>query len=88
MDECPVCLEPLEGTIVTLGCCHNHVHIQCYVEKCPLCRTPLPKPEHVVVPVTVPVVVQMHRPPKYTHVAPLLGSLLGIGLVISIVIRN
>jgi hypothetical protein len=86
--ECPVCLEPLEGTIVILGCCRNRVHIQCYVEKCPLCRASLPKPEHVAVPVPVPVVVQVPRPGKFAHVAPMFGALLGVGLVITISYRT
>ena len=57
MDECPVCLEPLSGTLVHMGCCNNRVHIQCYLPKCPLCRANLPAPraEHVIVPVPVPV---------------------------------
>ena len=88
VDECPVCLEPLEGTVVHLGCCRNRVHIQCYVEKCPLCRTHLPIPEHVAVPVPVPVVIQTTRSSKYAHVAPLFGALLGAGLVISIISRS
>lgn len=56
-DECPVCLEALTGTVVTLGCCKNQLHVQCYVSPCPLCRAPLPevRAEHVVVPVPVPV---------------------------------
>ena len=41
--ECPVCLEPLSGTVVHLGCCNNQVHIQCYLPKCPLCRAELQK---------------------------------------------
>jgi len=62
MDECPICLEPLSGTVVEHGCCHKKVHIQCYVIKCPMCRAELPAPtharappQHVVVPVPVPV---------------------------------
>lgn len=58
MDECPVCLEPLLGTVVHLGCCKKQVHIQCYIPKCPLCRADLPTPpnhppQHVIVPVPV-----------------------------------
>jgi len=44
MDECPICLEPLVGTVVHMGCCKNRVHIQCYVTTCPLCRAQLPGP--------------------------------------------
>lgn len=57
MDECPVCLEPLVGTVVHLGCCKKQIHIQCYVPKCPMCRADLPSPplseRHVIVPVPV-----------------------------------
>ena len=65
MEECPVCLEALSGTVVHLGCCKKQVHIQCYVTKCPLCRSDLPvpihavQPQHVIVP--VPVAVQPSR---------------------------
>ena len=59
MDDCPVCLEPLTGTVVHMACCKNKVHIQCYVPKCPLCRSilPLPRnaePNQIIVPVPVP----------------------------------
>jgi len=48
-----VCLEPLAGTVVHLGCCNNQLHIQCYLPKCPLCRAELPVPTtlHTIVPV-------------------------------------
>ena len=86
LPECPVCLEPLEGTIVTLGCCHNRVHIQCYVEKCPFCRVQLPKPEHVSVPVPVPTVPPPQtRAQKLVIVFPAIGSLFAVGLVMVIV---
>jgi hypothetical protein len=83
MDECPVCLEPLEGTIVTLGCCHNRVHIQCYLDTCPLCRSRLPKPEHVIVPVPVAVIVpqQPTRGQRVLVMFPALGGILTIGLI-------
>jgi hypothetical protein len=84
--ECPVCLEPLTGTVVTLGCCHNRVHIQCYLEKCPLCRAQLPKPEHVVVPIPVPAVPPPQtRAQKLVIVFPAIGSLFAVGLVMVIV---
>jgi len=57
MEECPICLEPLHGTVVHLGCCKKQVHIQCYVSTCPMCRAELPSPplseRHVIVPVPV-----------------------------------
>ena len=73
MDECPVCLEPLTGTIVHLGCCNKQVHIQCYITKCPLCRAELPSPpftspQHVIVP--IPVAVQ--QPPSRTRTSVLI----------------
>jgi len=54
MDECPVCLEPLVGTVVHLGCCKKQVHIQCYVTRCPMCRAELPSPPlSVIVPIPI-----------------------------------
>ena len=66
MDECPVCLEPLAGTVVHLGCCRKSVHIQCYTTKCPLCRAELPEPIHAQPPpqhIIVPVPVEIHPLP-------------------------
>lgn len=85
--ECPVCLEPLEGTIVTLGCCHNRVHIQCYLDKCPFCRSQLPRPEHVIVPVPVPVPAippPQTRTQKLIVVFPAIGTLMAIGMIMVI----
>ena len=66
MDECPVCLEPLMGTVVHLGCCKKQVHIQCYVTTCPMCRAELPSPplsdRHVIVPIPV-----FPPPPRQTN---------------------
>lgn len=88
MEECPVCLEPLTGTVVTLGCCRNSVHIQCYVEKCPLCRAPLPRPEHVAVPIPVAVVIQEPiRTQKLNQIRHMVMTLLTVGLIISITNR-
>ena len=63
MEECPVCLESLTGTVVHLGCCKKQLHIQCYVNKCPMCRAELPSPPSlsVVVPVPVAVPVQTRQ---------------------------
>ena len=62
MEECPICLEPLTGTVVNLGCCKKQVHIQCYITRCPMCRAELPAPpnypsQHVLVP------IPMENPP-------------------------
>ena len=61
MEECPICLEPLLGTVVHLGCCKKQVHIQCYISRCPMCRAELPEPpfstsQHLIVPIPVPYV--------------------------------
>jgi hypothetical protein len=90
MEECPVCLEPLTGTVVQMGCCHNKVHIQCYLPKCPLCRSilPLPRntePNQIIVPVPVPVPREPTRFQKCLVVVPALGSIFAVGLVMVIV---
>ena len=44
MDECPVCLEPLSGTITIVGCCKKSFHAGCLNKciqaknQCPMCR--------------------------------------------------
>lgn len=59
MEECPVCLENLSGTLVHMGCCKKMVHIQCYTLKCPMCRADLPapihatEPQHIIIPVPI-----------------------------------
>lgn len=80
MEECPVCLEPLEGTIVNLGCCKNKLHIQCYVNKCPFCRAELPSP-HVVVPVPVPV-VQRQQLTNFQKILPTLAVTAGLTIYV------
>ena len=60
MDECPVCLSPLSGTITTVGCCKKQFHTQCLLKctdqknECPMCRAGnvIEKYQEVVVPVT------------------------------------
>ena len=43
--ECPICLDPLQGSITTIGCCKQSMHLECLVKcmkhnlNCPLCRT-------------------------------------------------
>ena len=73
MDECPVCLEPLTGTVVHLGCCKKQVHIQCYVTRCPMCRAELPSPplseRHVIVPVPV-----FPPPPRQTNAQKVMAT--------------
>ena len=84
--ECPVCLEPLIGTVVQMGCCHNKVHIQCYLSKCPLCRAPLPlprntEPNQIIVPVPVAVTREPTRVQKIMVVFPAVGTLFAVGLI-------
>jgi hypothetical protein len=87
MDECPICLEPLAGTVVHLGCCKKQVHIQCYVSRCPLCRTELPLPVHTVPApshVIIPVPVQV-PPNRWRFIMRLLiSSAISAGLAVFI----
>ena len=82
MDECPVCLEPLTGTIVQMGCCKNKVHIQCYVTKCPLCRAALPpprstEPNQIIIPIATQPTTQPH---KAITILKIGGVLVAVGL--------
>ena len=44
MEECPICTEPLTGTLAILGCCKKVIHVECLVKcmkqklDCPMCR--------------------------------------------------
>ena len=82
--ECPVCLEPLSGTVVHMGCCKKMVHVQCYTVKCPMCRADLPvpihavQPQHVIVP--VPVVYQSSEGKVARVIVGLIGLIGGLVL--------
>ena len=45
VDECPICLLPLDGTFTTVGCCKKQFHTECHIKciqqknECPLCRS-------------------------------------------------
>jgi hypothetical protein len=45
MEECPICIEPLTGTLATLGCCSKVMHVECFIKcmkmklDCPMCRS-------------------------------------------------
>jgi hypothetical protein len=85
--ECPVCLEPLSGTVVHMGCCKKMVHIQCYTIKCPMCRADLPVPIHAVQPqhiiVPVPVVYSGDRKEKVVRsIIGLIGLIGGVTLLV------
>lgn len=62
MEDCPICYEPLDGTLVTIGCCKKMFHMDCYTKcmyakpSCPMCRT-----NHVYI---VPSVTVMVHPQK------------------------
>ena len=42
--ECPICTDPLTGSVATLGCCKKVLHVECLVKcmkqnlNCPMCR--------------------------------------------------
>ena len=44
MEECPICLLPLSGSVTTVGCCRKQFHTGCIVKctqdknDCPMCR--------------------------------------------------
>ncbi len=88
--ECPVCLEPLSGTVVHMGCCKKMVHIQCYTVKCPMCRADLPVPIHAVQPhpshiiVPVPVVYQSRE--RNSKIARSIIGLIGVVGIMAIVV--
>jgi hypothetical protein len=87
--ECPVCLEPLIGTVVHMGCCKKMVHVQCYTVKCPMCRADLPvpihavqsHPSHIIVP--VPVVYNGERNSK---IARSIIGLIGVAGIMAIIV--
>jgi len=45
MEDCPICTDPLTGTLATMGCCQKVMHVECLVKcmkeklSCPMCRT-------------------------------------------------
>jgi hypothetical protein len=60
MEECPVCLVPLSGSITTVGCCKKQFHTECLLKcttqknECPMCRSvQVIQGQAVVVPVPV-----------------------------------
>jgi hypothetical protein len=86
-EECPVCLETLSGTVVQLGCCKKQVHIQCYITKCPMCRSDLPAPIHALEPqhVIVPVPVAVHHVRKLSVLPAIFGTIVVAGMCLFIV---
>jgi hypothetical protein len=86
--ECPVCLEPLIGTVVHMGCCKKMVHVQCYTVKCPMCRADLPvpihavqsHPSHIIVP--VPVVYQSRE----GKIARTIIAFIGVACIMAIIV--
>lgn len=89
MEECPVCLEPLTGTVVNMGCCRKSVHIQCYVTQCPLCRAELPlpvhaqaPPQHVIIPVPVEIQPTITRGRIIIANTGLFVGILGLAIII------
>jgi hypothetical protein len=43
-EECPICLSPISGTVITVGCCKKQFHAECLLKctqqknECPMCR--------------------------------------------------
>ena len=96
MDDCPVCLEPLTGTIVTMACCRKQVHIQCYLPRCPMCRADLPSApaqptQHVILQMPPGMVVQprpLTQPQKVFLTALSLGGIATSGFLLSYMINK
>lgn len=83
MEECPICMEPLSGTVVHLGCCKKQVHIQCYISRCPFCRSDLLMPpaqplQHVIIPVPIAV-----EDPRRSSARGLVATLVCMGIIVS-----
>ena len=53
--ECPICLNYLNDNYITLSCCKNKIHTNCFLQcmdvkkSCPLCRNKIPSEEHTVI---------------------------------------
>ena len=71
MEECPICLAPLDNTITITGCCKKSFHTECYYKcmqqkaECPLCRSI----EHVIqiTDETTPIIV-IQQENKFTKI--------------------
>jgi hypothetical protein len=43
-DDCPICTDPLVGSLAIIGCCKKTMHVECLVKcmkeklSCPMCR--------------------------------------------------
>jgi hypothetical protein len=69
-EECPICIESLNGTLATLGCCGKVMHIECLIKcmkmklDCPMCRSRhenLRMVQDIESQVFVPVVVELRN---------------------------
>jgi hypothetical protein len=81
MEECPVCLEQLSGTVVNLGCCKKQVHIQCYISKCPFCRSELPVPIHAAPPQHIIIPIPVDHPQHRSNLKGILATLICMGVI-------
>lgn len=77
MDDCPICTEPLTGTLATLGCCNKVLHVECLIKcmkvklDCPMCRARhenLRMVQDVESQVIVPLAVQFRNKNVYREI--------------------
>ena len=80
-----MCLEPLSGTVVHMGCCKKMVHVQCYTVKCPMCRADLPVPVHAIQPQHIIVPVPVVYNDRNSKIARSIIGLIGMVGILAIV---
>ena len=88
MEECPVCLAPLTGSLTTVGCCRKQFHTGCLLKcveqknECPMCRA-----QHLIqVPEVVIPVMSYEEEVFVTRQKIIVYTMCGILFVTSIVI--
>jgi hypothetical protein len=88
MEECPVCLIPLSGSVTTVACCKKQFHTECIMKcterknECPMCRS-----QQVIQEVFVPVLYHNEEEQQLTRQKVIAASCMcGIMLVASYVL--
>ena len=75
--ECPICLDVLQGSVTTIGCCRQSMHLECLVKcmkeklECPLCRSrheSLRMVQDVESQILVPVAVELRNTDFFRNV--------------------
>jgi hypothetical protein len=88
--DCPICLESLQGSIATIGCCKQSMHLECLVKcmkqnlHCPLCRSlheSLRMVQDVESQVLVPVSLEIRNKNFFRNM--FMGTVVGTILVLS-----